>query len=245
MDLHHIHFYRNDSVANFDTNYIGAEVAKIFHECTIDIRKPFEAYWKVERFHEQCLDARISEPKLPFERQPQSAEDCIELYDGFVLQQLFRSMISDDELNWQHIHVMLTEKLTCTFDERDWKYHARTVICGAPAIVSTSGIVEGPARPKEYYYLARPGFVDPHPLKKFEGRFIDHGDSRLTSAILVYLVQAIFFHITDADPFCNDKKCLLFNAHWQEELIAILQNPAFCSEHKELLRKFNAKRRRR
>lgn len=136
---------------------------------------------------------------------------------------------------------MPTEKLTCTFDEGDWRYHARTVICGVPSIVSASGIVEGPARPKEYYYLARPGFVDPQLLAKFEGKFIDHEDSRLTSAVLIYVVQATFFHIADGELFCDDQKCLLFNAHWQEELIAILQNPAFCSKHNEMLRKFNEK----
>jgi hypothetical protein len=227
-------------VSNLDTNFIADKVAKIFLKCTVDARKAFEVYWKVGRFDERCLDAGISEPKQPFERQPRSADGGTALYDGFMLQKLFRAVVSDDELNRQHIHVILTEKLACTFDEGDWRYHARTVICGTPAIVSTSGIVEGPARPKEYYYLARPGLVDPQLLKKFEGRFIDHRDSRLTQAVLVYIVQAVFFHIMDGEPFCENEKCLLFNAHWQEELIAILQKPAFCPEHTKLLRKFNA-----
>ena len=242
MDLRYIHLYREDSVSDLDADFIADKVAKIFPNYMVDIRQGFEAYWKVERFDEQCLRARITEPKQPFERQPRSANQGTTLYDGFELQQLFRTLVSDDELNWQHVHVVVTEMLACTFDEESWRYHARTVICGAPSIVSTSGIVEGPARPKEYYYLARPGLVDPQLLKKFEGRFIDRRDSRLTPAVFVYVVQAIFFHLTDGEPFCEDEKCMMFNAHWQEELIAILQNPAFCPEHKDLLRKFNAKR---
>jgi hypothetical protein len=242
LDLRYIHLYRDDSVSDLDADFIADKVAKIFQNYTVDIRQGFEEYWKVEHFDEQCLRARITEPKQPFERQPRSAEQGIALYDGFELQQLFRTMVSDDELNWHHAHIVVTEKLSCTFDEESWRYHARTVICGTPSIVSTSGIVEGPARPKEYYYLARSGLVDHQLLKKFEGRFIDHSDRRLSSVVLVYVVQAIFFHLTGGEPFCEDEKCLMFNAHWQDELIAILSNPAFCPKHKELLRKFNAKR---
>lgn len=242
MDLRYIHLYREDLVSDLDTDFIAGKVGKIFPNYTVDIRQGFEAYWKVERFDEQCLHARITEPKQPFERQPPAAGKGITLYDGFELQQLFRTMVSDDELNWQHIHVVLTQKLACTFDQESWRYHARAVICGAPSIVSTSGIVAGPARPNEYYYLARPGLDDLQLLKKFEGRFIDRRDSRLSSAVYIYVVQAIFFHLTGGEPFCEDEKCMMFNAHWQEELIAILQNPAFCREHAELLRKFNAKR---
>ncbi|HEV8386899.1 MAG TPA: DUF6775 family putative metallopeptidase [Nitrososphaera sp.] len=242
MDPHNVHIYRNDSVPNLDTSFIAAEGSKIFQSCSFDIRNPFEAYWKVDYFHELCQNARVFDSKQPFERQSKIAGDDSELYDGFVLQRLLCSMISDDELNSQHIHLILTEKLTCTFDEEDWRYHARSVICGVPSMISTSGIVEAPARPKEYYNLARSGSVDPQLLKEFEGRFIEYGDNRLTIAVLVYLAQTIFFFITDGEPFCKDQKCILFNAHWQEELLQNLQNPAFCGMHDELLKKFNSRR---
>ena len=242
MDPHNVHIYRNDSVPNLNTNFIAAEGSKIFQSCSFDIRNPFDAYWKVDDFHELCQSASIFDTKQPFERQSKVAEDDSELYDGFVLQRLLCSMISDEELNSQHIHIILTEKLTCTFDEDDWRYHARSVICGVPSMISASGIVEAPARPKEYYYLARPGPVDPQVSKEFEGRFIEHGDNRLTSAVLVYLAQTIFFFITDGEPFCKDQKCILFNSHWQEELLRNLENPAFCGMHEELLKKFNSNR---
>jgi hypothetical protein len=47
---------------------------------------------------------------------------------------------------------MITDKLLCIFDERDWRYHDRSLICGNPTLISTSGIVKGIAKPRDYYY---------------------------------------------------------------------------------------------
>jgi hypothetical protein len=36
------------------------------------------------------------------------------------------------------------------------RHHARPIICGSPIIISTASIVEGPARPKAYYFEQMP-----------------------------------------------------------------------------------------
>src|SRR3712207_1472935 len=72
-------------------------------------------------------------------------------YDGFVMQSIFAEMIPNSEMSLDHIHIIFTALLPCTFNEEDWRYHGRAVICGTPSIISTTGIVEALAKPREYY----------------------------------------------------------------------------------------------
>jgi hypothetical protein len=244
LDFRYIHFYQ-DSVLPPDANFVADQAAKIFPGCKVDAIEGFAGHGGVDNFMQKCDGAKISEVKQPFEKQPKPEPGGVPLYDGFALQQLLRASISGNECDSDHVHIIITDLLTCTFDEADWRYHARPVICGTPSIISSSGIVEGPARPKEYYFQARPGLIDPKLVKKeYEGRFIDSGDPRLTSAALEYSLQALFFFITDGEPFCENENCRLFNAHWQEEIIRTIANPVFCTKHGEMLNKFNARRSR-
>jgi hypothetical protein len=73
------------------------------------------------------------------------------LYDGFMMQRLFETMINENESNIDHVHIVFEDRLICTFNEEDWRYHARTIVGGSPSIISTTGIVEAPAKPKEWY----------------------------------------------------------------------------------------------
>jgi hypothetical protein len=127
-----------------------------------------------------------------------------------------------------------------TWDDSNRRYHIRTSLYGIPSLISTTGIVEAPAKPREYYLLKsqyeRLG-KDLAELKAcFEGRFIDYGDERLTEITKGYAMQAIFYALT-GNPFCEDKGCRLYNAHWQEELIwAQLESGyEFCPRHTEFL----------
>ena len=67
-----------------------------------------------------------------------------------------------------------------------------------------------------------------------EDCFVDHGDPRLTELLKGYSMQAVFYHLV-GEPFCEDRDCRLFNAHWQEEMIrAQLQSGEdFCPEHRK------------
>ena len=51
-------------------------------------------------------------------------------------------------------------------------------------------------------------------------------------------MQAVFYSLT-GNPFCEDKGCRLYNAHWQEDAIfAQLESGyEFCKEHTKFLRK--------
>jgi hypothetical protein len=113
-------------------------------------------------------------------------------------------------------------------------------VYGIPSIISTTGVVEAPAKPREYYLLKQQyGMLGKDPLElkdRFKGRFIDYEDERLTEVMRGYAMQAVFYSLI-GDPFCEDKGCRLYNAHWQEELIfAQLEGEyEFCPRHTELI----------
>ncbi len=163
------------------------------------------------------------------------------LYDGFRFQQLLRSLIPPEERTLKSLHLPLTSRLLATFDPGDRVYHARVIVCGYPTVISTSGVVEGPAKPKEFYIARRGytalGMTPPTEALKEDlvGRFIDYDDERMTEVLKGYVLQALFYHLT-GEPFCDDRDCRLFNAHWQQEMIrAQLVSAKLCDPHSRLL----------
>jgi len=163
------------------------------------------------------------------------------LYDGFHLLMVFSELIPRGERSIGFVHIFLTNRLFATWEEGDKRYHARTSVYGFPSVISTTGLVEAPAKPREYYLLKQQYEMlgkDPSELKdRFKGRFIDYEDERLTEVAKGYVMQAVFYSLT-GDPFCKDKGCRLYNAHWQEEVIfAQLESGyQFCQRHTTFLK---------
>lgn len=230
MDFLFVHVYSHASV---DAKAVAGRIAKIFPRCKVDVRRPFQ-------YGSRIGYARISDLKQPFEKQSKPSDGTMPLYDGFVLQRILAEMIPAKE--GAHVHIVLTDLLTCTFSKDDWRYHARTVVCGTPSIISSAGIVEAPAKPREFY-LAQPDISSLK--KKFAGRFIDYGDDRMAAAAAACALQALFFFIMDGEPFCDDRGCMLYNAHWQEELIRMIERGALCRRHRQTANKFNKRSARR
>jgi hypothetical protein len=166
------------------------------------------------------------------------------LYDGYKLHRLFQNLIPVNERNFDYTHIVFTDRLFATYENFDRRYHIRVIICGYPSIISTSGLVEGPAKPKDFYKLKQryleiglETFID-LVKEKFKARFIDYNDKRLTEVAKGYLMQAVFYSL-EFEPFCENKNCRLYNAHWQEDLInAQLKGYEFCKKHIEMLEKW-------
>lgn len=162
------------------------------------------------------------------------------IYDGFLLQRIFSELITAGERALEFVHIFLTNRLFATWEESDRRYHLRTSVYGFPSVISTTGIVEAPARPREYYLLKQQYEMlgkDISELKGlFRGRFIDYEDERLKEVAKGYAMQAICYHLIGA-PFCEDRGCRLYNAHWQEELIFAQLDSGyeFCESHERLL----------
>ena len=185
------------------------------------------------------------EYELKFLRRSESKPIGI-MYDGVRFLQILWGLIPEEERNLDRVHIVLTNQLLGTYDVNDKRYHARVSVYGIPSVLSTTGVVEGPAKPKKFYLLkqqytavGREG--DIFQLKEqFRGAFIDHDDERLTEILKGYVMQAFVYHMTGT-PFCEDPNCRLYNAHWQKEMIhAQLESPyEFCQTHMNLLQGLN------
>ena len=160
------------------------------------------------------------------------------LYDGFNLIALFSKLIPEEESGLDYCHIIFTNQLFGTWDENDLRYHARVNICGFPSVISTTGLVEAPAKPREFYLKQQSGMNVYNLKEEFAERFIDYDDCRMTEVMKGYVLQAIFYHIT-GNPFCEDKNCRLFNAHWQEEVIQAQLKSEYelCPLHEGILKK--------
>lgn len=169
------------------------------------------------------------------------------LFDPVNTGRLFEKI----KLTKDALSIIISDKLIATYEDTDKRLHLRAAIFGFPPVISTSGIVEAPAKPRDYYLekqkysLLKAWELKEEELKrKFKNRFIDYHDPRLTEVLKGYIAQAIFFIFT-GNPFCKNKACCLFNAHWQEELIrAQLKSGKFCKFHKAELKKIKGREKK-
>lgn len=149
--------------------------------------------------------------------------------DGFELQRAARTLGPSGP---GQLHVLLTGKLCCTYDESDMRYHARPVVCANPAVISAPGIVHGPARSRRYHMRAAASALAGLPPPPDPG--LAPGDARMNAAAKAYLFQAVAYHAT-GEPFCSDPGCMAFNARRQEDLLrAAAAGP--CRRHRLALR---------
>ena len=192
---------------------------------------------------EQSFEPMYGE--LDYERRTVLGEARIGgiVYDGRRLEDMFISILDPQNLR-EHASIILTDRLVSTYSTDDLRHHLRTIVCGFPSIVSLPGIVEAPAKPREYYLMKQgmelhgAGDVQLQELKKaFEGRFIDYGSPKTTEVLKGLALQGVLFHLT-LQPFCENKRCRLFNAHWQEELIrSQVSSGKLCAKHENVMRR--------
>lgn len=194
-----------------------------------NLARPFQPFEPM--YGEVQFEARLLEE--PTKRIPAV------LYDGYQSLAVMRGLVPRQEATLKTLHIAFGHRLLGTFGE-DGRYHARTVVCGFPCVVSTSGLVEAPAKPEAYYKLKAKlalamGAVPFEAAKApFEGQFLDYDDERMTEVAKGYGLQAAMYHIAK-DAFCDDPACRLFNAHTQSELLAAqITSGKLCADHAEL-----------
>ena len=143
-----------------------------------------------------------------------------------------------EELNGKYIHLIFTGRLFGTFEDR--RYHARVVLMGTPSLISTSGLIEAPAKPREYYYvkgrLIQSGMDTAELDNIYKGRFVEYDDPKITSILTSYALQVIFYELT-GEAFCDNAACCLSNSHWQEEVLKVQHEGVLCDKCKALVPK--------
>jgi hypothetical protein len=213
------------------------DIKKISSIRITDIKNSFSKHKssniEIEFEAKLCKNSSLMDSTTKVENAQEISE--VFMYDGFELQKILRYLKDDKET----LHIILTNRLTCTFDENDSRYHARAVICANPAIISTTGMIEAPAKPKEYYFeamaLKSQGLDIKSAKEKYKDEFLEYNDKRLTKIVEGYILQVIFYNIT-GESFCRDIECRLNNAHWQKDLLfSQLKINKLCKKHNEIL----------
>ena len=158
------------------------------------------------------------------------------LYDGHMVQGALGRLFAPEEVGRDTCHIVLTGQVVGTWRPAEARYHARAAVFGMPSIISTTGLVVAPARPREYYVAQSVGRSEAQLPDELRERFLRKNDPRIQEAMKGYLLQALFYHVT-GDPFCEDQSCRLYNAHWQEELLDVQLRPdaGLCERHERIL----------
>jgi hypothetical protein len=159
------------------------------------------------------------------------------LYEGVLYQKILSDLIFKGGMIFKRCIILFTNQLFGTWDRDDRRYHARVSLYGFPNLISVTGLVEAPAKPKEYYLKKQMGLPVEMLKEEYQDRFLDHGDLRMTEVLKGYVMQALFFHLF-GDPFCEDPDCRLFNSHWQEEVLHSQMDGQyeFCQRHEVILK---------
>lgn len=256
-----VFLYGDQSARTLHMDEIASYLHSLLPQMSIEARDGFvEHHFRgnVEELAQKMTRTKVRDTSKPFESfDPLPGEVRFEeklisrpdkrvsgiLYDAARLQLILRDIIPSSELNLRIVHILFSPRLFGTFDDTDRRYHARVILCGYPSMISTSGIVVAPAKPREFYAArqqvrALGRDVPAEVLEaQIKGRFLDYDDPRLTEVMKGYAVQALMYSIT-SQPFCKDENCRLYNSHWQEEVLASqLGEREFCDEHLSLIRR--------
>ena len=214
----------------------------------VEIRKNIFQYSET-KISDEIARTRIYNLKKPFKKQNLESENPntqegdqnkkeTKLHDGFEFQKLVTNIIPENENILEILHVIFTDYLVCTFDENDFRYHARALIGSNPTLISTTGIIEAAAKPKQYYLeqITNSFFGNfENTKKKYKGEFLEYHDTRISKIAEGYILQAIIYYET-GNPFCTHNDCRLYNAHWQKDLLFTqIENRQFCKKHTQVL----------
>lgn len=254
MNISKVFLYDEPSVPEIDIN----KLAKFLQETldiSVEVRKNFFEHFQSDiNIAYELASSRIFNPYSSFEIHIPTKEEInfetesflnssisnnIILYDGFEIQNILKNIIPEEESSSDKFHIIFTTRLTCTYDYDDYRYHGRAVICSNPSIISTTGIIEAPAKPRAYYigmYHSMTQGLNLDVLKEqFKGKFLEYHDRKLDKVVRGYALQSIFYYLT-SEPFCDSRDCILNNAHWQEDLIYTqIEFGKLCDTHQKIL----------
>jgi hypothetical protein len=246
-----IFFYRDGNVPDIDIDKLKNDLSEYGFDVSIngDIFSSLNSDL-IEKYAEMFAKSRVlqansrslndnplyGEIKYEKNRIQVTSSSAGILYDALELSYIYIEIIKKELLKKNILHIIFTNRLFGNWEESDLKYHARVSLYSVIHLISSSGLIEAPARDREYYLLKfqfdELGDYSDIEEKNSDKRWLEYGDKRINDAVLNYVFQAIFFQMF-GEPFCKDKNCCLYNAHWQIEIINIIDNKErkFCDKH--------------
>lgn len=253
-----VDIYRAENADSVDLNGAADFLRSCFSTVTVSLRPRALGLIQETRFEEFSRSFALARVKDPTQQdhasQPMFGEIEYErrliegeakaggvVYDGRKLSEVFSLLIPRRDMG--RCSIVVTDRLVSTFSRDDLRHHLRTSVFNFPSIVSVPGIVEAPARPREYYVLKQQleaqgagEFAITELKKSLKDRFLDYEDPRISDVVRGLVLQCVMFHLT-LKPFCSNKDCMLYNSHWQEELIASEANSQrLCGKHSKQIK---------
>ncbi|MFB6298927.1 MAG: DUF6775 family putative metallopeptidase [Halobacteriales archaeon] len=222
-------------------------------DADIDVREPFLQRHADEDLAEAFARARVLSPHeretgntmLGIVRYEERALEDPDraggvVYDGHTVQRFLNDRIPTDERDFDHLHVILLDRVLGTWGEHDGRWHKRVNVLGQPTLISVPGLYEAPAKPEAYYkakqrHALMAGDAPPREVleSEIEGEFLIEDDPRTTDALKGYVLQAVHL-LETGEGFCESSSCRLANPHRQPGVIeAQLHEPEFCPRHAE------------
>lgn len=158
------------------------------------------------------------------------------LYDATRVATALRKWIPKREMTLDINHIVFIDRLIASHTGE--RYHARMLYCSLPSIISTLGMIQAPARPREFYILrnSNPSMPEEAMLEQFKERVLTYDDPRLTEVTKGLALQIVLW-ANGYEPFCENPTCRLYNAHWQEELIKSQMQGKICRKHQRIIKK--------
>ena len=246
-----VFLYDEPSVPEIKIGELAHFIKDTFH-VKVETRKNIFNYFQKD-IAQELAACRIFDTRVPFQRHNPTTEEIkfeeesfannketnIIMYDGFEFHKVITGIMPEEELGLDKFHLVCTNKLTCTFDYNDYRYHGRAVICSNPSIISTTGMVEAPAKPREFYLSLLTNITQGLNIdmikNQFSGRYLEYHDPKVGEIVKGYALQALFYYLT-GESFCESKECRLFNAHWQADLLhSQIESGKLCDKHRQIL----------
>ena len=209
MKLSYVHLYSSSLTTLFISKKVSINLHEILPFIQVDVRpltyqikNNMSDYGYEDNLMEMSNDNSMDGENIirrELQYSSNHGNQKITIIDGFYLQRIYSGIINENESQLNHFHLVFEDNLVCTYDENDKRYHARPIICGSPSIISIPSIVEGPAKPKGYYFkqmLKDLLSISSKEIEhEFASRFVSHNDPRLTQVATGYAIQAIFFFL--------------------------------------------------
>ena len=243
--------------------YLGAT----FSRAEVTTRAPCHRHFERSRpdgeewlraLAQEWARAKVLDPMKPVaEREPLYGEVGYEVrrlsasqstsaglvYDGLLVQATLRELLPPEESRLTDVHLVFTRQTLATFSADDLRYHINVLVGGVPSLISTTGLVEGPAKPREHYMeqavhrtLGQQWSDELAAVSGADARYLLPDDPRTTEVLKGYVLQAAFNQLA-GEAFCDDPDCRLYNARWQEDMLRaqLGDGPELCPSHEALL----------
>ncbi len=261
--LETIYLYDDPDSQGLDIDYLAGYLAAELPRVEVGVRTDFITH-HLARFSEQQRDtlaailgkqlegARAGAP-AGAEAAPitESAEESHlqGMYVAESLQAAMRLLIPEEEAEMAQLHVIFTAELIGELEAESGPAfgtiggsRAGVAALGSPTVISTSGLVEAPKRPREYYFkrtqylMLGAGDYLEELAEQFADRTVGYGDPRLNELLKGYLLMAVVYRATGAGP-CSEPTCPLYAAGSQKELLEAQAGPEsrICQHHREIL----------